>query len=183
MLPRWVPAWISDATAIEQRLKPHEPLLGQVEAVLFWGNPAGLALAVVAANAALLAVRLLRLSCVPTVLLLLALRALARAACGPGGPLHPALARGPRPGRPPPYGLPEVAALLARCGAALASGARRLFPAKPPPARAVAASVGALLACFLALYLAGTFWTALAAVNLALLLPGAARNLRRKRGK
>jgi hypothetical protein len=177
MLGGWIPAYISDPASIEQQLKPHEAVLDQIQAILFWGNPVAFAFILIAANSVLFTIRVLNLSYVPTFFFLLALRVLARAASPPGGILRSLFDPSPA-GSSPPYGLPEIAGLLARCGRVLFSIVQRLFPSDTVPMRSIALSLGALLALFLALYFIGTFWVSFAAVNLALLLPGVLRKLR-----
>jgi hypothetical protein len=73
------PAWISDSQAIEAKLTPHQSILDQIQAILFWKNPLVMGILLVVVNFLFWFVHKQGFSFLPTFFFLLTLKSLVQA--------------------------------------------------------------------------------------------------------
>jgi hypothetical protein len=161
-----IPKWISEANAIEQILNPYADLVFQIESILLWGNPLGLAVALTILNSVLSIVLFLGLSFVPTFFFILMIKAVLT------GPLRPyirVLLSQKSGGR---YSISEIAASLAKCGHFLRWIEERLFPRGRGAVVKIVIVLGVLAPLIWFFVWVETFWVAFGFTNLAVLLPG-----------
>jgi chromate transport protein ChrA len=160
--------WLSDAQAIEQKLKLHETVVDQVQAVLLWKNPFVMGIVLLLANALFWFVGRQDLSFLPTFFLLLMIKTILQLSLGEASFLRPYAAQlFPAVRKADVLPVNEVAALLARVG----SWCKCTLPREAPSAASGIAGIAVLFALFVFFLLAGTFWVTFAVVNLALILP------------
>lgn len=166
---------LSDASVLEEKLKPYEEYVDQIQAMVFWRNPIPMAIFVVCVELLFIFIGTLHLSFLPCLFLFLALKTLIRFVIQAfGQKIHelffkPVENKGE--GAYPIYPLDTFCQTVTCFTSKLVVVIKAV---KPQGELTIASSIiplGVLFACFLVFWLTGTFWLAFILVNLVIFLP------------
>ncbi|KAH0788120.1 hypothetical protein GPJ56_007951 [Histomonas meleagridis] len=159
---------------IEEKLKPYEKHIEQIQAMLFWRNPIPMAILLVLVNLLFFIIYKLNLSFVPTMLLLATISVLIKVVKKIAGEKIASILFKPienKEGTYKIYSLESVSQTLSCIAQKISSLRGRICPGEKPTIGSALLPLGILAGLFLVFLLTGTFWLNFVLVNLILLLP------------
>ncbi|OHT11657.1 hypothetical protein TRFO_03866 [Tritrichomonas foetus] len=166
---------LTDASALEEKLKPYEEYVDQVQAMLYFRNPIAMAAVLVLVNLLFFVIGKLHLSFLPTLFLLLTLKVFVKLVVKVAGPIIAAFLFQPienkEEGTYPIYPLQTVCETIVLFTSRIFGLCDHAKPKGPLTIANAVVPLGALAALFFLFLITGTFWLNFILVNLVLILP------------
>ena len=165
---------LTDANELENKLKPYENYVDQIQAMLYFRNPIPMALLIVLVNLLFLLIYLLHLSFLPTLFLLLTVRVLIKVVIKVAGEKIVAMFFKPienREGTYPIYPLSTVCITVTTVTSKVYYVLSSATPKSQITVTNAVIPLGVLAGLFFFFLITGTFGFNLVVVNLLLVLP------------